>query len=51
MLVGPKSNPANLADSDDVLTMFNKIVTRGNADVSVSEMPLHFRRNLYLARA
>ncbi|KAF5372372.1 hypothetical protein D9615_009284 [Tricholomella constricta] len=33
MLVGPKSNPAGLNEEDDVLTMFNKIVTGGNADV------------------
>ena len=38
MLVGPKSNPAHLEPStDDVLAMFNKIVTYGNADVAVSE--------------
>jgi hypothetical protein len=38
MLVGPKSNPANLEpSSDDVLAMFNKIVTCGNADIAVSE--------------
>ena len=46
MLVGPKSNPAKLEpDTDDVLAMFNKIVTSGNADVAVSEyyhMPLWF---------
>ncbi|RDB16612.1 Tungstate-binding protein TupA [Hypsizygus marmoreus] len=36
LLVGPKSNPAGLsAKNDDVLTMFNKIVTCGNADVAV----------------
>ncbi|EAU81214.1 hypothetical protein CC1G_09458 [Coprinopsis cinerea okayama7 len=34
MLVGPLENPAALsAENDDVLTMFNKIVARGNADV------------------
>ncbi|KAG6843824.1 hypothetical protein H0H87_012883 [Tephrocybe sp. NHM501043] len=36
LLVGPKSNPANLsADSDDVLQMFNKLVSVGNADAAV----------------
>jgi len=33
LLVGPKtSNPANLSETDDVLVMFNKIVTQGNVD-------------------
>ncbi|KAG6910327.1 hypothetical protein DXG01_011395 [Tephrocybe rancida] len=33
LLVGPKANPAALdADNDDVLQMFSKIVTGGNAD-------------------
>jgi hypothetical protein len=33
MLVGPKSNLANLEpSSDDVLTVFHEIVTCGNAD-------------------
>ena len=35
MLVGPPSNPANLTDSDDVNSIFNKIVKGGNADVTV----------------
>jgi ABC-type tungstate transport system permease subunit len=36
MLVGPSVNPAQLdVTNDDVLTMFNKIVARGNADVVV----------------
>ncbi|KAG6910328.1 hypothetical protein DXG01_011396 [Tephrocybe rancida] len=34
LLVGPPSNPANLSPSnDDIHTMFNKIVSIGNADV------------------
>jgi len=36
MLVGPgdfNSNPAGLAEADDILVMFNKIVKQGNADV------------------
>jgi len=32
LLVGPKSNPAALDAKDDILTMFNKIVSGGNAD-------------------
>jgi len=36
MLVGPKSNPANLQDTDDILPIFNKIVTSGRNDVTVS---------------
>jgi hypothetical protein len=36
MLVGPQSNPANITDSDDVYSIFNKIVTGGNKDVTVS---------------
>jgi ABC-type tungstate transport system permease subunit len=41
-LVGPRSNPANLdGRTDDVLTMFNKIVIRGNADVAVSLLILY----------
>ncbi|KAG5637569.1 hypothetical protein H0H81_004146 [Sphagnurus paluster] len=36
LLVGPKSNPAGLDPSkDDVLSMFSKIVTSGNADAAV----------------
>ena len=36
LLVGPKSNPASLdANEDDILTMFNKIVSSGNTDVMV----------------
>jgi len=36
-LVGPTSNPADLdATNDDILTMFNKIVTVGNQDIAVS---------------
>ncbi|KAF9459273.1 hypothetical protein BDZ94DRAFT_1172016 [Collybia nuda] len=35
LLVGPKSNPAQLdAQKDDILVMFNKIVSSGNADVA-----------------
>ncbi|KAF8960817.1 hypothetical protein BDZ97DRAFT_1665317 [Flammula alnicola] len=34
LLVGPISNPAQLDDSDDILTMFSKIVACGNADVA-----------------
>ncbi|KAG6819113.1 hypothetical protein H0H93_015358 [Arthromyces matolae] len=35
ILVGPASNPANLnPGEDDILVMFNKIVTAGNADVA-----------------
>ncbi|KAF8900695.1 hypothetical protein CPB84DRAFT_1847157 [Gymnopilus junonius] len=30
----PKSNPAGLADEDDILTMFSKIASCGNADVA-----------------
>ncbi|KAF8806776.1 hypothetical protein BYT27DRAFT_7100588 [Phlegmacium glaucopus] len=33
ILVGPISNPAGLEENDDILTMFNKIVACGNADV------------------
>ena len=40
MLVGPNSNPANLIDSDDIHDMFNKIVTSGNDDVTVSPKPI-----------
>lgn len=36
MLVGPRSNPADIKDDDDILTMFNKIVASGNCDVLVS---------------
>ncbi|KAH9476299.1 Putative ABC transporter anion-binding protein [Psilocybe cubensis] len=35
MLVGPPSNPAGLNDSDDIQTMFSKIVASGNADIAV----------------
>ena len=35
MLVGPTANPANLSEEDDVLAMFNKIVSCGNADAAV----------------
>ncbi|KAF9005233.1 hypothetical protein BDQ17DRAFT_1390074 [Cyathus striatus] len=35
LLVGPKANPAQLENEDDILTMFNKIVTMGNADLVV----------------
>ncbi|TFK65918.1 hypothetical protein BDN72DRAFT_880626 [Pluteus cervinus] len=34
VLVGPKSNPAGLDPQNDILDMFNKIVTGGNADVA-----------------
>ncbi|GLB40858.1 putative PBP superfamily domain containing protein [Lyophyllum shimeji] len=35
LLVGPKSNPAGLdKDNDDILMMFNKIVSSGNVDVA-----------------
>ncbi|KDR79379.1 hypothetical protein GALMADRAFT_63659 [Galerina marginata CBS 339.88] len=33
LLVGPKCNPAKLTNDDDILTMFNKIVSSGNADI------------------
>ncbi|PPQ79459.1 hypothetical protein CVT25_002621 [Psilocybe cyanescens] len=33
LLVGPKSNPAKLKEDDDILTMFSKIVSSGNADI------------------
>lgn len=39
MLVGPKSNPALLNKEEDILTMFNKIVTQGNIDVAVRKQP------------
>jgi len=39
MLVGPSANPAKLAKNDSVLTMFNKIVSSGNADVAVPPNP------------
>ncbi|KAF9459268.1 hypothetical protein BDZ94DRAFT_1172017 [Collybia nuda] len=40
LLVGPKSNPAQLdTEKDDILSMFNKIVTGGNADITVSTPP------------
>jgi len=35
MLVGPTSNPAELKDDDDIFTMFNKLVSTGNRDVTV----------------
>jgi hypothetical protein len=39
MLVGPLSNPAQLSkENDDILAMFNKIVTRGNQDVAVGHL-------------
>jgi len=41
MLVGPKSNPAGLDAEEDILRMFNKIVTMGNADVAVCHS-IHF---------
>ncbi|KAF9524918.1 hypothetical protein CPB83DRAFT_741595, partial [Crepidotus variabilis] len=34
ILAGPISNPAHLKGDDDILTMFNKIVTSGNLDVA-----------------
>jgi ABC-type tungstate transport system permease subunit len=37
LLVGPLSNPAQLDNSTDILTVFNKIVALGNADVAVCE--------------
>ena len=40
MLVGPKSNPANLTDSDDIYSIFNKIVSSGRNDVTVSGRPI-----------
>ena len=36
MFVGPKSNPANLTDSDDIYSIFNKIVTSGKNDTTVN---------------
>jgi len=35
LLVGPQSNPAQLNQTDNILVMFNKIVSTGNADVAV----------------
>ena len=46
MLVGPKSNPANLTDSDDVYSIFNKIVTSGKNDVTVSAVSLSLINSL-----
>lgn len=37
MLVGPTSNPASLHNGEDISTMFNKLVTAGNRDVTVNE--------------
>jgi ABC-type tungstate transport system permease subunit len=40
LLVGPKANPAGLsAKTDDILVMFNKIVSSGNADAAVPPDP------------
>jgi len=36
LLVGPNSNPAKLNEKDDILVMFNKIVSQGNTDIAVS---------------
>ena len=46
MLVGPTSNPAGLEENDDILTMFNKIVACGNADVAVMNHPLQKQGSL-----
>lgn len=39
LLVGPQSNPAQLNQTDDILVMFNKIVSTGNADVATPPDP------------
>jgi len=40
LLVGPsKSNPAKLNEKDDILVMFNKIVSQGNTDIAVPPDP------------
>ena len=36
MLVGPTLNPAGLKDTDNIFTMFNKLVTTGTHDVNVT---------------
>ena len=42
MLVGPESNPAGLdPEDDDILTMFNKMVTAGNADTAQTTAVRH----------
>ena len=38
LLAGPPSNPAQLNQTDDILVMFNKIVSTGNADVAVGSI-------------
>ncbi|KAF9556869.1 hypothetical protein CPC08DRAFT_743806 [Agrocybe pediades] len=48
LLVGPDSNPANLEEGDDILTMFNKIVEAGNADVE--HPPAHRPPTRFLSR-
>jgi len=48
ILVGPKSNPAQLEKNDDILTMFNKIVTQGNRDII--EPPEHRPPTRFLTR-
>lgn len=39
ILVGPNSNPAKLNEKDDILVMFNKIVSQGNTDIAVPPDP------------
>ncbi|KIJ98187.1 hypothetical protein K443DRAFT_680974 [Laccaria amethystina LaAM-08-1] len=39
LLVGPNSNPAKLNEEDDILVMFNKIVSQGNTDIAVPPDP------------
>jgi len=48
LLVGPPSNPASLEENDDILTMFNKIVASGNADVQ--HPPSHRPATRFLSR-
>ncbi|KAJ3506698.1 hypothetical protein NLJ89_g6726 [Agrocybe chaxingu] len=50
MLVGPLANPAKLHDEDDILTMFNKIVTAGNADVLTPPDPNERPATRFLSR-
>ncbi|KAG5644439.1 hypothetical protein DXG03_008534 [Asterophora parasitica] len=51
ILVGPRSNPAGLDEkNDDILTMFNKIVTSANADVATPPDPAKRHTVRFLSR-
>jgi hypothetical protein len=47
MLVGPTSNPAELKDNDDIFTMFNKLVSTGNRDVTVNASSIFVADQIY----